>query len=280
MREEYIKCYIPGVKAHISIGNNAKTRIGSTLHFHNEIELIKILDGKMNFTVENDTFTGTKNDIIFIDSERLHQTTPDNSQLTRILLIQFNPKQSYDNYLFKLIDQSEKSFHLFDQNHRLYLELNNLLEQLSFEYHNQKKGYELYLKSLLFALLGFFSRNQIILTESNELDNSLIQKINPVIEYVETNYNQDISLEAAGKILNLHPTYFCKLFKEVTGISFINYLNFVRISKAEDLLIFSDKSITEIAYETGFSNIQYFNKIFKSIKGRTPREFRKISILK
>lgn len=277
MKEELIKTYIPGVRAHISVGNNQKTMIGSSQHFHNEIELVKILDGKMNFTVDHSSFSGKKDEIIFIDSRIPHETMSDDSQLTRILLIQFNPKQTYDSYLFKLINQNNKEYYIFNIENPLYHTLSHLLDCLLKEYQQQEKGYELYLKSLLYALMGFFSRNQIILTESIELENKLIQKINPVIKYVETNYNQDISLESAGKLLNLHPTYFCKIFKQATGKNFISYLNFVRISKAEDLLIFSDKSITEIAMETGFANIQYFNRIFKAAKGRTPSEFRKIN---
>ncbi len=154
--------------------------------------------------------------------------------------------------------------------------MNYILDKLLEESRTQDKGYELYLKSWLYALLGFFSRNRVFSIVNNELEDNLIQKINPVIEYVENNYSHNISLESASELLNLHPIYFCRIFKEATGKTFINYLNFVRISKAEDLLIFTNKSITEIAMETGFTSVQYFNRIFKEAKGRTPTEFRKI----
>lgn len=275
MKEELIKSFIPGVRVYISIGNSQRTWIGSNKHFHNEIELVKVMQGKMRFDVNDTVFTGKTGDIVFIGPRTPHETTSV-EDATQILLVQLNPKQSYDSYLFKMMRQSEKEYYLFDSDNPVYRELNGILDKVLEEYRTQDKGYELYLKSWLYALLGFFSRNRIFSIDNDELENTLIRKISPVIEYVENNYSNDISLESVSELLNLHPIYFCRIFKEATGKTFINYLNFVRISKAEDLLIFSNKSVTEIALETGFTSVQYFNRIFKEAKGRTPTEFRKI----
>lgn len=275
MKEELIKTFIPGVRVYISVGDSQHTWIGSNKHFHNEIELVKVMQGKMRFDVNDTVFTGVAGDIVFIAPRIPHETTSI-EDATQILLVQLNPNQQYDSYLFKLMRQSEKEYYLFNSANSIYQELNYILDKLLEESRTQDKGYELYLKSWLYALLGFFSRNRFFSIVNNELEDNLIQKINPVIEYVENNYSHNISLESASELLNLHPIYFCRIFKEATGKTFINYLNFVRISKAEDLLIFTNKSITEIAMETGFTSVQYFNRIFKEAKGRTPTEFRKI----
>ena len=278
MKEEFISDFIPGVRAHISIGNSTHTWVGSNLHFHNEFELIQILDGKLKVKTDHSDFSGQTGDIIFIDSRVPHQTEAFPDCSTKILLIQFDPKQTQDSYLLKLMGQNNQEFHVFQKNQPLYEEISSILHQLSREYANKELGYKLYLRAWLYTLLGFLTRNRIILGGNWEQEQQLIQKISPLIEYVEQHYSQDISLETAGKLLNLHPVYFCKLFKQATGKTFTNYLNFVRVSKAEDLLIFTDKSVTEIACETGFSNIQYFNRIFKSVHGRTPSDFRKLQI--
>jgi len=276
MKEEFIADFIPGVRAHISIGNSTHTWVGSNLHFHNEFELIQILDGKLKVKTDHSDFSGQTGDIIFIGSRVPHQTGTFPDCPTKILLIQFDPKQIQDNYLLKLMGQNNQEFQVFQKNQPLYEEISSILHQLSREYANKELGYKLYLRAWLYTLLGFLTRNRIILGENWEQKQQLIQKISPLIEYVEQHYSQDISLETAGNLLNLHPAYFCKIFKQATGKTFTNYLNLVRVSKAEDLLIFTDKSVTEIACETGFSNIQYFNRIFKSVHGRTPSDFRKL----
>ncbi len=278
MKEEFISDFIPGVRAHISIGNNTSTWVGSNLHFHNEFELIKVLEGKLRVKTGRAEFFCEEGEIVVIDSRVPHQTEPEQDCPMRILLIQFDLRQTYDSYLLKFKAHSEQEYCLIKKNHSLYPEIDMILQQLSEEYINHKPACRLYLKAWIYTLLGFLTRNCIILSESSEYEKQLLKKISPLIDFVETNYNHDISLETAGKLLNLHPAYFCKIFKEATGETFTGYLNFVRVSKAEQLLVFTNKSVTEIACETGFSNIQYFNRIFKSVRGITPSNFRKLQL--
>ena len=74
MKEEFIADFIPGVRAHISIGNSTHTWVGSNFHLHNEFELIQILDGKLKVKTDHSDFSGQTGDIIFIDSRVPHQT--------------------------------------------------------------------------------------------------------------------------------------------------------------------------------------------------------------
>ena len=69
--------------------------------------------------------------------------------------------------------------------------------------------------------------------------------------------------------------HFCRIFKKVTGKTFIQYLNFVRLREAEKLLIMSDKSVSEIAVSVGFQNTSYFSHIFKKEKSVCPMTYRK-----
>ena len=101
-----------------------------------------------------------------------------------------------------------------------------------------------------------------------------VQKVLPVLSYVNTNYQEDIKLRDVASMLSFDESYFCRLFKNATGATFTEYLNFVRISKAEKLLKKSQKSILEISEAVGFSSVSYFNRIFKKYHHVSPRAYR------
>ena len=72
-----------------------------------------------------------------------------------------------------------------------------------------------------------------------------------------------------------NPYHFCRLFKGIVGTSPINYINFVRVSKAEKLLK-SESSLLKVANDMGFSSLSYFNRVFKKYKHYSPGEYKKI----
>lgn len=93
-------------------------------------------------------------------------------------------------------------------------------------------------------------------------------------EYIKANYSKPITLEDISREINVSPQYFSKLFKEETGENFIDYLTGIRIKVAKDLLENSELSIKEICYNIGYSDPNYFSRIFKKIVGVAPTEYK------
>ena len=87
-------------------------------------------------------------------------------------------------------------------------------------------------------------------------------------------YQKDISLDDVSREINISPYYFSKVFKEATGQNFIDYLTGLRIDKAKELLETTDMSMKEICVEVGYSNPNYFSRIFKKIVGVSPTEYK------
>lgn len=112
--------------------------------------------------------------------------------------------------------------------------------------------------------------NAIAVKRQNDLS-GLVPK---VIKYIEENYHKNISLDDAAKEINLSYHYFSKLFKESVGKSFVDYLTELRIEKSKELLQDAAISIKEICYRTGYSDPNYYCKIFKKVTGMTPTEYR------
>ena len=112
---------------------------------------------------------------------------------------------------------------------------------------------------------------QEILIQSGK-QNTVISKAQ---EYMKKYYNKDISLEATAETVNISPYYFSKLFKEETGINFSDYLTELRINRAKELINQDpDRNIKEVSIEAGYSNPNYFSRIFKKWTGMTPTELR------
>ena len=108
-------------------------------------------------------------------------------------------------------------------------------------------------------------------SNTEEHANQLIAKAQT---YIDTHFHRDISLDDISKELNISPYYFSKLFKEETGENFVEYVTERRIKRGKDLLKDPDRSIKEICTMVGYSDPNYFSRIFKKFEGITPTEYR------
>lgn len=117
----------------------------------------------------------------------------------------------------------------------------------------------------------------IIISQSKNKATEKAGIIERAEQFIIDNCNADITLVDIANSVNLSPVYFHKKFKEKKGISPHEYLSQKRVEKAEFLLLSGDKSLTEIAFDCGFSSLSYFICFFKSRKGITPKKFREES---
>ena len=108
-------------------------------------------------------------------------------------------------------------------------------------------------------------------TKKDEHENRLVRRAQ---EYIQENYRRDLSLDELSKELDISPYYFSKLFKEETGSNFVEYLTNLRMSRAQELLKDERCSMKEICLEVGYSDPNYFSRIFKKNFSVTPTEYR------
>jgi AraC-like DNA-binding protein len=100
------------------------------------------------------------------------------------------------------------------------------------------------------------------------------KRINKVCQHIQKHAGERISLDRAASLVHLSDSAFCRFFKRVTGKTFSDYVNDIRIGNACNLLTESDKTIAGIAFECGFESLTYFNRVFLKKKHITPRDFR------
>lgn len=110
--------------------------------------------------------------------------------------------------------------------------------------------------------------------ESN-VDESAVDKINTVVAFMVDHLHEKLSLNQAADLLSMNASYFSRFFKKSTGSTFCDFLTQIRIGKACELLSTTDRHITSICYEVGYSNVANFNRRFREQKELTPREYRR-----
>ena len=96
------------------------------------------------------------------------------------------------------------------------------------------------------------------------------------VNYINENFQSRLTLSDIAERFHLNPSYFSKRFKTVIGTGFKEYINNLRITKSEKMLLETNKNITEIAFECGFENSNYYGDAFKQKNGVSPTEYRKL----
>ena len=127
----------------------------------------------------------------------------------------------------------------------------------------------------MYNIVAFLYRSGILPTPEKLSENTLIKRILPVLEYIDENYEENLTLTQLSRILNLNEQYFCRLFKKATGGTTTDYLNFVRVSKAEAMLK-DGANVSSAAYKVGFSSMSYFNRVFKKYKLCSPQAYKRM----
>jgi AraC-like DNA-binding protein len=102
-----------------------------------------------------------------------------------------------------------------------------------------------------------------------------LKRLNPALQHVKECYARPIRVSEAARLCAMSQTYFMELFRQVTGQPYSAYLKRYRIGKAQELLITNGKTLSEISYETGFSEQSHFGAVFHQVTGTTPLAYRR-----
>lgn len=257
-------------------------------HWHDEIEFILITSGKAAFQIENCSYVVNEGEIIIIGSGELHSAYSLDSENNCICKsIIFNSEmlssKSSDAIQIKFINplinnQLLLPRHLICTNSSNEIAVKNFLKDLINTLDSKENNFELMAKSYLYMT---FSKIMLMVTHKDKSDllnpntNNKLDSIKHILDYIHTNYNKPLTIKELSSELNMSEGHFCRIFKSVTFKTPVDYLNYFRITKAQDMLLNSDKKVLEISMDVGFNNLSYFINIFKKNTGCTPSLFRK-----
>lgn len=255
---------------------NVYNETDGTEHFHQDIELLYILEGTMEVTVGEQITQLKQEDILVINANRMHILKASKDILFVMLTIEYELVSD----IFQSMDIIFWCDSTRDESER-FEELRNTLKQLLKHYISTHEGVMNFGHiALCYQVLDILSVHflvQITDKESMEDQDKFEHRLSRINHYIRMNFNQPISLKLLSEQLYLSNGYLSRFFKKAYGMSFAEYLTNVRLYHAMEELLYTNKPITRIAYDNGFSSIAIFNRTFKKAYEKTPSSVREKS---
>lgn len=253
-------------------------------HWHEEIEIVYVLDQPLVIGLNNEIFTVNPRDIFLIGRGEVHFFITPPKKSKRIILQfelsmfeNFAPMMRERKFTVPLIGGKGAS----EPTHG---DLEQQILWIEEEYARKAEGYHLAIKARLYDLMVILLRRVSMEKYSSQEQSKhlkRLERLEQVFQYVEQNHHREITLEEIAHAANFSIYHFTRFFKEATGMTFIQYLNNYRITKAIKYLTNSSGDpITEVAYRSGFESIKTFNRVFRQIKGCSPSCYKKNMTMK
>jgi AraC-like DNA-binding protein/mannose-6-phosphate isomerase-like protein (cupin superfamily) len=250
------------------------------LHWHREFEFFIVLKGTVLFTVEDREYQVKCKEGIFVNSNLLHSAKSKNAGECEFLAIVFsetflsehNYGVFYSNYIYPVLKGSHKFQEHLDDSAKWQIHVTDLLSSINEMTHEQPGTCELLLKSRLLETWHYCFHNPAKCLPDADTDE--VRRLAPVLNYIHENYSYEMTLGELASILPMSEGQFCRIFKKQMQMPPVAYVVWYRILQSCRLLTESDQKIAEVANRTGFNNVSYFNKIFRTSIGCTPTQYR------
>ncbi|MGN0327675.1 MAG: helix-turn-helix domain-containing protein [Lachnospira sp.] len=246
-------------------------------HSHPFHELFYLESGECTAFIDHNIYTFSKGDFVIVPAGTIHRTDYTGEGVHQRIVISF--KTSFTDWISNIVGEDivascmETGVVRIPEKRRDYIE--SIMEKLLFENEGQDPLSPGFINVALVELILFIvrcKRYESNIIKEIDVNNQIMQEI---ATYIYNHYNEKLVLEDMARQFNLSRSYLSKKFKSSTGFGFKEYIINVRIQHACTLLLETSKSITDIAFECGFNDSNYFGDAFRRIKGISPNKYRK-----
>lgn len=238
-------------------------------HAHSFEELIIVSGGSGTHVVNDVPMNLSKNYVCFVKREDRHLFENVNDlHLSNVLFDQ--TKLSVDSSLQKYLPKGSQNSNGWFLNEASSQHVNQIIARLDTESHAISAESNIICQSLFNLLLVELSRGKVceITGESGE------EKVISIMSYLQQNYSEANGLQDLADKADISPKQLTNILNRLTGLNYNSYLNYVRASKALEELLYSERSITDIAYRVGYQDSNYFSTKFKKTFNVSPRDVR------
>lgn len=242
------------------------------LHWHREPELVYVIEGSAECPHNGDTTIVNSEDFIFFNSEDVHLVRPVSGTTVKLVCIQFSFEymrvfcKPIDSVMFDVLNKPEAK-----------PEIIKVLQDLAKV--NVDDDYSLllqisYINKIYYLLMKYcicFRRasNTLIIPKRD------FSYAKTAIAYINENFKREIPLDEISSVVNLSPSYFSKYFKNVTQVSFSEYLANLRLENAVQDMLSKNSTVSAAALENGFANVKSFITQCKKVYECTPAQYKK-----
>ncbi len=239
------------------------------MHAHAEIEINYIMTGCCIMEINNKVISLKKGDCIIINPMQKHCFWVDVGMNCRIMQLEHSVQLPDLKLKHIACLEYDVDFYIINGCEELYAAIDHVS---TLQIRNQPSIYqESQLNLALLNLYVILSQKKNCIKNYTDIGKGVFGK---VLAEINKNFEYKISIEKLADEFNISSRYIRKEFQNRLGVSASEYIMLLRINKARDLLWKTKKSITDIAFSSGFGSSQYFCRVFKKIVGKTPYEYR------
>ena len=236
-------------------------------HWHEHIELLYFLDGGCEMLVGGERFVAKAGDLAVVNSSEVHSFVAVGS--ARYLCVLIYPAFFSDVDIGGVRIKSHIKKDDF---------VGDIFSKMWREAGSDDVGADMMLKSHTYNLMAYLVRNFSVprLTDEEYMKEARqLKRLASVMDMINNSYRDRISTRDLAAAAYMTESHFCRFFKSMTGVSAVRYINDLRIERAALLLIETQDPVSQIAAEVGFEDVNYFSRIFRSLRGMSPTEYRK-----
>lgn len=277
MNRENIVFRLPSLSLNLTTINMEPNVSYRDTHFHRAMEIIRVQNGEVVCSSGNSSRTITNKDILIVNSGVMHKLVSNTVSTVTYIQINIdkyiNPfSKERSGFIDKFLNRSESdALCVFSSNS----ELSTIFDNIYKEFTEKKFCYDKFLRAHVYMLVAFLHRSLVLTDTKKAYDEKKITELEPIINYIDEKYSSKLSLDELASVAKNDKYHLCRLFKAATGSTIFEYINFVRLYNAQEMLLNTSKTISEIAFDTGFASIQYFNRAFKTYYGNSPSDYKK-----
>jgi AraC-type DNA-binding domain-containing proteins len=242
-------------------------------HVHDWFDISFIMKGSLTYEIEGRLYNVSAGDLVVIGPGKYHKEICDSNLQSEVLFVCIRfikNHEAFDIARQMNISEVTKIVNL--------KEVYEIFECILSEVTYREEGYLLKVNAQVYNLLVSIYRNE---TNVNRKINNIKKLSNyrkkkttdDIMEYIECNFKQKISLNELSKVFFLSPQYISSMFKKQTGYTPVEYLNKLRITKAKEMFLIGESNISRVAEEVGIGDIHYFYKVFRQFENNTPAQF-------
>ena len=246
-------------------------------HDHSAVEILLTMEGVVTYTVEDTAYQVRKGEVLIIPPDTVHSLSMGEGSSRYIFLFEPDAIMSMRD-IKAMAMYFNKPFHLRDGS-EAHVRIRELLLRARDAYDKRELMWNTACYSCIlriYATLGQQYLSGIRPRNADGVRNMDSEVITAVMTYINNHYREELSLEDVARFAGFSRYYFSRSFKRQTGYSFKDYLCQKRLQVAMDLLIRTNRSMREVAIESGFGSVATFNRVFREKKGCTPTQYRAI----
>lgn len=267
-----------------SLQEGCRGKVMASAHIHTTIEILYVTEGQFTASLSGVEYVIEEGDMLLVHSREIHSVVATGEGKNQYYCLKIDPNLLYSSrgevmeakYILPFTVGNAENQRLFKAESLEKTGVPKIIPKLHRENQSENYGRELAVKAETINLLLFILRywNDHDIDLHLDMSDYMLASFYKVFNYINSHFSEEISAMDCSRMANISYSYFSRVFKRLTGQNFNDYLNTARLNEAEKQLISTDKSITEIAFDCGFSDSCYFIARFKKRKGITPKQFR------